>query len=272
MIHIRDLVELIKSKNVILFVGAGVSMNLGLPSFSRLTEYVGEKLGYDPDVFGLFGDFLSLTEYYKLDKGSLGSLRSWMDREWHASSIDIGESKIHRMIVELDFPIIYTTNYDRWIEFAYDHYKKEYIKISNVSHLAKINNKLTQIIKFHGDFDENDSSIVLTESSYFERLDFESPLDIKLRSDIIGKSMLFLGYSLTDINTRLLFYKLNKLWKSSEYQNARPQSYIYLTSPNPVQERILKDRGIIPLVSDSDNPGEGLNDFLNEIVEKVSRS
>ena len=42
----------------------------------------------------------------------------------------------------------------------------------------------------------DDSSIVLTESSYFERLEFNSPLDIKLRSDMLGKTILYIGYSL----------------------------------------------------------------------------
>ena len=32
-------------------------------------------------------------------------------------------------------------------------------------------------------------TIVLDESSYFERLEFETPLDIKLRSDVLGKSV-----------------------------------------------------------------------------------
>ena len=66
----------------------------------------------------------------------------------------------------------------------------------------------TQIIKFHGDFDD-DSSLVLTESSFFIALDFESPLDIKLRSDSLEKSLLFIGYSLSDINIRYMLYKLH---------------------------------------------------------------
>ncbi|MFS0635519.1 SIR2 family protein [Mesobacillus foraminis] len=99
----------------------------------------------------------------------------------------------------MDFPIIYTTNFDRWLEHAYDYYKKEYVKITNVAEIARTRNDKTQIIKFHGDFDD-DSSLMLTESNYFNRLDFETSLDIKLRSDSLEKSILFIGYSLSDIN------------------------------------------------------------------------
>ena len=51
---------------------------------------------------------------------------------------------------------------------------------------------VTRILKLHGDLD-NENSLVLTETSYFERLPFESPVDIKLRSDTLGKSILFIG-------------------------------------------------------------------------------
>jgi SIR2-like domain len=96
--------------------------------------------------------------------------------------------------VDLDFPIIYTTNYDRWIESAYDAYKgdKSYTKIVTVSDIPAIQESKTQIIKFHGDLDIDDS-IVLTESSYFERLNFDSALDIKLRSDAYPHVQVHLG-------------------------------------------------------------------------------
>lgn len=36
---------------------------------------------------------------------------------------------------------------------------------------------VTQIVKLHGDFDD-EYAIVLTESSHFDRLGFDSPLDL----------------------------------------------------------------------------------------------
>ena len=55
----------------------------------------------------------------------------------------------------------------------------------------------------------DDASLVLTESSYFDRLEFESAIDIKLRADTLGKSLLFVGYNLGDINIRYLLHKLH---------------------------------------------------------------
>lgn len=255
------LLSAFKSENVILFVGAGVSMNLGLPSWNDLIAKMAEDLDYDPEIYTTFGEHYALAEYYRITKGSIGPLRSWMDREWHSNHIDVSSSNIHKLIVKADFPIIYTTNYDRWLEYAFDYYKKEYIKIVTVSDIARIRDGKTQIVKFHGDFD-CESSIVLDESSYFERLEFESPLDIKLRSDVLGKTVLFIGYGLSDINLRFLFYKLAKLWKENSYNVDQPRSYIFSGRPNPVQEAVLDQWGISMITSNVDKPGDALFKFL----------
>jgi len=244
-----------EKENVVLFVGSGVSANLNLPTWNDLIDYIAKELGYDPDIYRTFGDNYALAEYYKVEKGTIGPLRSWLDTNWHSSDIDILESTIHEKIVKSEFPVIYTTNYDRWIELAHKAHNKQFKKVVSVADLKYLDESTTQIVKFHGDFD-NDESIVMGETSYFERLDFESPLDIKLRSDLLGKSVLFIGYSLQDINLRFLFYKLAKIWNDSNLGEAQPKSYIFSPRPNPVQEKVLKQWGIEMINSETDHPGD----------------
>jgi len=263
-----DLVDAVRRRQVILFVGAGVSRHLGLPSWGELVSEMAKQLDYDPDVFKSLGGYLELAEYYEIQKKALGPLRSWMDRTWHADETLVDSSGVHQAIIELNTPTIYTTNYDRWLEIAFQRRGKPFLKVANVGDFTRISEGVTQIVKLHGDFDD-DSSLVLTESSYFARLSFESPLDMKLRSDSIGKSLLFIGYSLADINIRYLLYKLQRLWAESDYSGVRPISYIFLGSPNPVQEAVLIRRGIRPIVSTSDHPGEGLLAFLRDLVHEA---
>lgn len=258
-----QLIESYGQGNVILFAGAGVSANLGLPTWSDLIAHVAVELGYDPAVYNTFGNNLSLAEYYTIMKGNIGALRSWMDVNWHSNAIDIKKSELHKLIVEMNFPIIYTTNYDNWIEKAYDEYGKKYCKICNIGDIPKVVATDTQIVKFHGDFSD-DSSIVLTETSYYDRLDFEHPIDIKLRSDALGKSVLFIGYSLTDINIRLLFYKLSKMRKKYLLPG-KVMSYYFTHKPNPIQEAILEQWGIKMISSDSNDPKVALIQFLESI-------
>jgi SIR2-like domain len=263
------LVSAVREHRAILFVGAGVSMNLGLPSFRQLVSHIGEELGFDADIFHTFGDYQSLAEYYVLDK-RIGPLRSWMDRSWHPASIDIKTSEVHRLIVELNFPIIYTTNYDRWLERAHEAHGRAVHKVANVGDLVKAKaSAATEIIKFHGDFDD-DASIVLTESSYFQRMSFETPLDIRLRSDSLARPLIFIGYSITDPNIRYLLYKLQQLWSLSPSPEARPKSYVLMTRPNPVQEAVLSLRGVEAVVWTDADPGTALSGFLQRLLSEVA--
>lgn len=254
-----------KRGELILFVGAGVSLSLGLPPWSALIDHMARELDFDPKEFREYGSYLALAEYFRLQHGNIGPLRSWMDREWHGRDISVEGSRVHELIVRGNFRIIYTTNYDRWLENAFDHHGEDYVKIVSVADLARIRPEVTQIIKFHGDF-ENDESIVLDETSYFRRLEFESPLDIKLRADVLGRSVLFIGYSLADINIRYLFYRLSQMWKSAMPGMPQPRSYIFSPKTNPVQEAVLSQWGIEMLSVDADDPSKALVEFMELVT------
>jgi SIR2-like protein len=224
---IDPLIDAVRARQAVLFVGAGVSRHLGLPTWTELIREMAKQLEYDPAVFDQHGGYLELAEYYRLQKSSMGPLRSWMDRSWHTDEARVDSSRVHQAVIHLKFPIIYTTNYDRWLEIAFARNGEAFTKIANVGDFTNIRDGITQIVKLHGDFDD-DASLVLTETSYFERLALESPLDIKLRSDTMGKSILFVGYSLSDINIRYWLYKLHRIWAESSFAAARPKSYLFL--------------------------------------------
>src|SRR5437879_1574054 len=121
-----ELIEAYRARRLILFVGAGVSIILGLPSWRELVHHVAQELGFDPDIYRTFGTDLALAEFYRTVKGQIGPLRSWMDREWHSSGIDVSKSAVHKLIANAEFDLIYTTNYDRWLERAFEQFGKPY--------------------------------------------------------------------------------------------------------------------------------------------------
>lgn len=260
-----ELIEALRNERVILFVGAGVSMNLKLPSWRELIAELASRLGYESDVLEQYGNFPELAEYFEIREGSLGPIRSWMDRTWHTNEARVDASEIHQLIVQLDFPLIYTTNYDRWLEIAFARANKPRSKVANVLDIARLKREgAPQIVKFHGDFGD-DSSLVLTEESYLKRMSFDSAMDIKLRNDAVGHSILFVGYRLSDVNIRYLLYKIWQLWETSEYKARRPKSYILLSGPNPVQEAIFEKRGIHSIVPDIDDPAVALRTLLESL-------
>lgn len=265
---LESLAKAIGRGSAILFVGAGVSISVGLPSWEKLIEQMAKELGID-DEFSMRRDrFQTLAEYYRIRHGSIGPLRSWMDRNWSVAKDRIEKSELHRLIVMLNFPIIYTTNYDRNLELAFEIYGRRYVKVANARDVAQARQGVTHIVKFHGDFDE-DSSLVLTETDYLDRLSFNSPLDVRFRSDALGSTILFIGYSLSDPNIRLLLHRLWQTWHRSGYEKDRPPSFIFMTSRNPVEEAVLGRWGISVVVGELDDPQAALVNFLSQLAEAV---
>jgi hypothetical protein len=238
-------------------------MQLGLPSWPALVGDIGEELGFDRDIFRDFSTYLALAEYYQIQKGSLRGLAALLDSKWHGPSVSVASSALHQLIVELRFPRIYTTNFDRWLERAFEHWNRDYHRIVRVSDIVASRADVTDIVKFHGDFDDPDS-LVLTESNYFDRLEFEGPLDILLRADALHRPILFIGYSLADVNMRYLFHKLGKLWSDPNISTARKDSYIFMARPNPIEAAVFNRWGITPVV-DPKGDGSGLVDFLESL-------
>jgi hypothetical protein len=261
---IERLARAVAERNAILFVGAGVSMSVGLPSWEKLIDHMASELQIDQQLLELRDKYQTLAEYYRLKQGSLGALRSWMDRNWSVSRKRVEASELHRLIVELDFPIVYTTNYDRNLEVAFDIRGREFVKIANARDLAKVRPDAVQIIKYHGDFDD-DASLVLTETDYFDRLTFDSPLDVKFRADALGRTILFIGYSLSDMNIRLLLHRLWQTWHRSGHEKDRPPSFVFMPTRNLVEEAVLAHWGITALSEKDDDPQAALAQFLHHL-------
>lgn len=261
-----ELVDAVRDRRSILFAGAGVSMAVGLPSWSQLIEHMRAELELDPADTD--ADYQTLAEYYRLQQGSIGALRSWMDRTWSVSEERVAKSRIHELLVALDFPILYTTNYDNNLEAAYRHHHRDFIKIVSARDLTRAREGQSQIVKFHGDF-EDDQSLVLAETDYFDRLEFDSPLDVKFRADTLGRTLLFIGYSMSDLNIRLLLHKLWRTWSQSGRRQDRPPSFVYVSRPDRVRDAVLEQWGITVLASEERNPEKGLLKFLERLHADV---
>ena len=264
-----QLVEAVRERRCILFAGAGVSMSVGLPSWSELIRHMRKELGLD--AASTHAGYQALAEYYRLSQGSIGALRSWMDRTWSVSEERVRDSRIHQRIVELDFPIVYTTNSDNNLEVAYRLHGREFIKVVNARDLTRAPDGLPQIIKFHGDF-EDDQSLVIAETDYFDRLAFDSPLDIKFRADTLGRTILFVGYSMSDLNIRLMLHRLWRMWRHSGREKDRPPSFVFTPERDPVRDAVLEQWGIGVLTNGEKSPEGALTAFLDELAESVAAS
>jgi hypothetical protein len=270
--HVADLARAIRERRVILFAGAGLSAGLGLPSWQDFIGRLGTELGFDAKAFlSLSPDFRSLAEYYCLAKGSLDGLRERMVREWAVADRKLAAYDVYRLVVRLGFPLIYTTNYDDLLERAFELHGVPFNKVTTAKDIARGEPDVTTIVKFHGDL--ADGALLLTETDYFRRLGFEEPLDIQLMADALRRGILFLGYSASDVNLRLLLFRLRQIWSDRSDDESRPKSYIVMTRPDRIQQRILDSWGVIPLIAsrqESDDESVALVSFLERLAARAS--
>jgi hypothetical protein len=262
----------IAERRALLFAGAGVGMSVGLPSWRDLMRLICRELSVSLDdemAQSPASTYQTLAEYYRLERGGVEPLHAWMQENWRVDDEQIRDSRALAAIVALGFPLVYTTNYDHSLERAFDLAGKPYVRIVTPRDAAAPSEGATQIVKFHGDLDDA-RSLVFTEGDYLDRLAFDSPLDVKFEADALGRTVLFVGYSMSDPNVRLLLYRLWKRWRHFGEESARPRSYVFMPNPSRVQEIVLGHWGIDVVTTKAADAEIALATFLEDLLARVS--
>lgn len=192
--HIRQIQKAIRQNKLVLFVGAGVSMSCGAPSWNELVNALKEEL----DIPESENDYLKIPQLYK-------NLRK--HKEYHERLREILQdgqlkyNKIHEALLELSPCHIITTNYDDLLEQAIVNRNENFYVIRKDEDLP-YNHGEKFLIKMHGDFVAD--NIVLTENDY---LDYSKNFPL-IRSYVMSlfasKVVLFVGFSFSDINLKYM--------------------------------------------------------------------
>lgn len=284
-----ELQEAAAERKLLPMIGSGFSKNINakFPDWKEAINDAAKGLGYSSGIIHMYGDFYQIAEYLFLEKKSDEFVNSLVKLFEDYDANDVSKSKPHLLLPYLDVSTIVTTNWDSWIEKSFDREKIAYSKISSNDDLYspkyrdgfdddrskclypsnkvkkyRDQNNSTQIIKFHGDFTSR-GSIVFKESDFFKRLDFEDPIDVRLRSELFGKSVVFIGYSFNDINLR---YMWHKLLKKTHDIDGRLKSYFITFQRNPIMRKIFETWGIETVELDINNRTKALELFLEQLI------
>ena len=240
------------------FIGAGVSTSVswmdadgqtlrGL-SWSELVDQATKLLEFDyPELARVRGTDLQILEYFKLEQGGqIAKLTNWLSRLMNPPDKALATSLIHAELIALDkCRLFYTTNYDDFLERAFELLGRK-VQVSAIEMQMGTAHDKSEIIKFHGDLN-HPNQIVLTESDYEKRLAFSTPMDFRLRSDLLGRVILFIGYSFRDANVSYLF----RLFTEEFYDKTGgiPGTRAYIVTPDPSSfERKLFDARRIEVI------------------------
>ncbi|MCM1237613.1 MAG: SIR2 family protein, partial [Ruminococcus flavefaciens] len=272
---LKLLADLIRKKRVMLFIGAGISKSLCMPLWNELLKSL-MRDEYDGELFETYGDNLMLAEYIKqkyTDKDVYQKMRECFSVGKVLDKLE--NSAIYRAILELDCPVIYTTNYDHLIE---EYYKMKrggnsFDRVISIEDMRHLKQNATRIMKFHGDISKR-NSIVMTESEYFGRMRFDDFMDVQLQADMLQYHVLFLGYSLSDINVKMLLYMARKRQENDlkyrrKSEAADMKNFIFTVTPNQIQKAVFQKNRIITLSGEDADKERGTRMFLERLSELV---
>ncbi len=270
---LEALADLISQKKVMLFIGAGISRSVKMPLWKELLKSLVED-EFDGDLFETYGDNMVLAEYIRKQYGNEAVYQKMKKLFTIGEDVqrELENSKIYKAILELGCPVIYTTNYDHLLESYYKMKRgaDSYDRVVTIEDMGKVRTQTTRIMKFHGDISDEDS-IVLAESEYFGRMDFQNFMDVQLQADMLRYHVLFLGYSLSDINVKMLLYLAGKRRRSqgkcSEFPDMK--NYIFTATPNQIQKAVFEDNQIITLWGENADKEAGTEEFLLRLSELV---
>lgn len=231
---IKRIKEANQNNKLVIFVGAGVSANSGIPTWGELIKEMAKDLGefddeHSPDLY------LKIPQYFYNERG---------EKEYFEKLNDVFVSKkykpnpIHEEIYKLAPTHIITTNYDTLLEEAAIQYGYFYHTVRSDLDLPYDNLNKT-IIKMHGDFINR--NIVLKEDDYLNYSSNFTLIENYLKSLIATNTVLFVGYSINDPNFNLIFQ-----WVKSILKNHFQPAYLIESSKNysRMEHSYYKNRGI----------------------------
>lgn len=268
-----DLKRLCRAGRLIPFVGAGVSQSVqwkeggedrhGI-SWKELVDGAAKILGFDmPDLLRVRGTDLQILEYFRIRKNA-AFLTNWLTSQMRPPDDALLSSRIHNALAKLDqCSVFYTTNFDDFLERSFSLFGHKIKVIAGEEDMGPPN-KEKEIIKFHGDFN-HPAQMVLSERDYERRLAFNSPMDLRLRSDMLGRAILFIGYSFRDSNVAYLFRLVHEQLQSLPATTSGHRAYILVPDPSDFENQLFAARKLYVLPIEGNKITEQTADFLSEL-------
>jgi hypothetical protein len=200
-----------------LFVGAGISKPSNVPTWADVIRpLAASRLGL---VDLRDADLIQVAQY--IVNASAGNRGPLIHRLRTQFSGPFSVNAYHRAIIQTQVSTVWTTNYDVLLEQAFrqGNFSVD-VKATDDAISRSVPNHEIEIIKMHGSIDQSPHEDLVIAGEDYEDFDTRRPATSeRLRSDLLGKSFLFLGYSYRDPNIHGIVAQARRLANKATRQH-----------------------------------------------------
>lgn len=191
-VFIRKIANACKDNNLAIFLGAGMSIDAGLPSWKTLFEPLARELNID----------INCTNYQLYDISQFYANRFGKNNLYKRIGMEINRiiksSSALEELCTMQCNSIWTTNFDQVLENNLMKFGKITNVISKQTDLISCDlNKNINIFKLNGDIRDIQNAVITKADleKYYENHEYFLAF---FKRELITKTFLFLGYSFTD--------------------------------------------------------------------------
>jgi hypothetical protein len=259
-----DLAKKAQAHKLVPFIGAGASMGHVKVDWDGISKLMAARI-----PSGATGDNIAIAEEFAKLYGNEG-LAELLAEHLIIDAFDDSKGATPLQILALELRSLYTTNQDNVIELAAESVGRPLVVAATLEEVSAVEPGDRILYKFHGSL-AHPETIVFTASQYDNRIaDRDHYMSIRLRSDLLSKSILFVGYSFRDPNIRELFAEMR-----AKFPTALPGSYFVDFRPSADMAALCREYDLVyirpadHIPSPTGNPAQDLEMFLRALCERA---
>lgn len=204
---VKQIQRAIREKTLVIFVGAGVSANSGVPTWGQLINWMTKELNIDKNIQE--NEYLKIAQYYfnANPRTFLKNVEKYLDGNWESNVIS------EYLFKEFNPQYFVTTNYDDVLEKTSNKLSKPCTIIAQDSDIPLVGHN-NAIIKMHGDFKHK--NIVLKEDDYLKYSENYKLMEVFIKSLFATNTILFVGFSADDPNVNQIYSWVNNILQQNQ--------------------------------------------------------
>jgi nucleoside-triphosphatase THEP1 len=222
------IIEAIKAKKLLVFVGAGMSVKFDLPDWKKMATDVIKDTAipeYQGYITVLENKLFTPLEVLDKIESEKRSVYTYIENNFIINkSLDL---ETHKNLIKISGKIV-TTNYDNAFEVAkegiYTVPHNSVFKISNIS------DKSEYVFKMHGSASHDGSECIVFSNDYENLYSRNNAAIFKMSELFINNTILFIGFGFADPYVNKLFSTMGSLFQGNHTH------YLLTTTPDKFKE------------------------------------